>query len=124
MKPNLIVPAFALALATGLALALTPGLSNQGGAALTPTAEPMVLLAANADNPYGNVDHRNDAGNDTGDSQTDRLNAGQLDRNYRGPWYYKNGQPAPPPGAAATSPPPGAFYAPQPPPPGPYAPPR
>lgn len=35
-------------------------------------------LAANVNNPYGNVDHRNDAGNDTGDSQVDRLNEAQL----------------------------------------------
>ena len=43
--------------------------------------------AANANNPYGNVDHRVDAGNDTGDSQVDRLNDQQLNRNYRGPYY-------------------------------------
>ena len=43
-------------------------------AALTPAS----VLAANAHNPYGNVDHRNDAGNDTGDSQVDALNAAQL----------------------------------------------
>lgn len=35
-------------------------------------------LAAHAGAPYANVDHRNDAGNDTGDSQTDQLNAAQL----------------------------------------------
>ena len=37
--------------------------------------------AANADNPQGNVDRSNDAGNSTGNSQVDRLNAGQLDQN-------------------------------------------
>ena len=52
----------ALALATGLSLA--------------------PAHAANWHNPYGNVDHRNDAGNDTGDSQVDSLNAAQLDQNY------------------------------------------
>ncbi len=41
--------------------------------------------AANADNPYGNVDHTNDAGNNTGDSRIDSLNNGQLNRNYQGP---------------------------------------
>ncbi len=38
--------------------------------------------AANWRNPYGNVNHANDAGNDTGDSQVDSLNAAQLDQNY------------------------------------------
>ncbi len=88
MKPNLIVPACALALATGLALASTPGLSSQD-TALTPGAESMVLLAANADNPYGNVDHRNDAGNDTGDAKVDQLNSGQLNQNFKGPYDYR-----------------------------------
>ncbi len=70
--------------------------------------------AANARNPYGNVDRRTDAGNDTGDSQVDRLNDMQLDRNYRGPTYPVGpgaGPGYPPPGYA---PPPG--YMPPPPP--------
>ena len=50
------------ALAVIAALAATPGLA----------------LAANARNPYGNIDPRVDAGNDTGDSQVDRLNQSQL----------------------------------------------
>ena len=37
--------------------------------------------AANADHPYQNVDPSNDKGNDTGDSQVDKLNSGQLDEN-------------------------------------------
>jgi hypothetical protein len=89
---NLLLPA--LALATGLMFAPTPG------------------HAANADNPYGNVDHRNDAGNDTGDSKVDQLNAGQLNENYRGPLTYPNGvtvvppgQPVPPAPAAPGPPP-------------------
>ena len=36
--------------------------------------------AANARNPYGNVNHANDAGNDTGDSQVPALNQAQLDQ--------------------------------------------
>jgi len=36
-------------------------------------------LAANATHPYSNIDHRNDAGNDTGDARVDALNAAQLD---------------------------------------------
>ncbi|MBV9784119.1 MAG: hypothetical protein JO264_09900 [Acidisphaera sp.] len=59
----------ALALVSALALALGVGLAPSPG------------RAANADQPYSNVDHRNDAGNNTGDSQVDRLNSGQLDAN-------------------------------------------
>ncbi len=46
---------------------------------------PSPVLAANAGAPYSNVDHSNDAGNDTGDSKVDGLNAGQLNQNYTGP---------------------------------------
>ncbi len=57
-----------------------------------------VAQAANADNPYGNVDKRNDKGNDTGDSQVDKLNSGQLNQNYTGPTTDRNaGQGAPTP---------------------------
>ncbi len=38
-------------------------------------------LAANANNPYGNINPANDAGNDTGDSQVEALNQAQLDSN-------------------------------------------
>ncbi len=48
------------------------------GAALAAVLVAPACMAANARNPYGNVDHRNDAGNDTGDSQVDALNAAQL----------------------------------------------
>ncbi|WP_158741998.1 hypothetical protein [Acidisphaera sp. L21] len=44
-------------------------------------AAPLAAHAANADHPYQNVDRRNDAGNNTGDSQVDRLNQSQLDNN-------------------------------------------
>ncbi len=87
MSPIALLPA--LALASGLALA------------------PMPARAANADNPYGNVDHRNDAGNDTGDSKVDQLNAGQLNQNYRGPLTYPNGVTVVQPGQPIpTNPPP------------------
>ena len=36
--------------------------------------------AADAAHPYSNIDHSVDAGNDTGDSQVDRLNQQQLDQ--------------------------------------------
>ena len=36
-------------------------------------------LAANADHPYTNIDHSNDKGNNTGDSQVDKLNQAQID---------------------------------------------
>ena len=73
-------------------------------------------LAANANNPYGNVDHRNDAGNDTGDSRVDQLNAAQLDGSAPRPGWqrrpagypayaqqpaYPYGRPAYPPGGYA-----------------------
>lgn len=64
MKTALLLPAMAVTFAAGLALAPAP------------------VLAAHAGAPYTNVDHRNDAGNDTGDSQVDALNAAQLNGNY------------------------------------------
>ena len=70
--------------------------------------------AANARNPYGNVDRSNDRGNNTGDSEVDRLNDMQLDRNYTGP-RYPVGTPPPPPTPtprSALTPPPGANTAP------------
>ena len=39
---------------------------------------PLAVRAANADHPYQNIDHSNDAGNNTGDQQVDRLNQAQL----------------------------------------------
>ena len=39
------------------------------------------VLAANADQPYQNVDKTNDKGNDTGNGRVDTLNRGQLDQN-------------------------------------------
>jgi hypothetical protein len=66
--------------------------------------------AANADNPYGNVDHRNDAGNDTGDNRVDGLNNGQLNRNYQGPAELRapagqgaRNAPLPPPAGVTTT---------------------
>ena len=47
------------------------------GAALV-LAVPLAASAANANNPYANVDHRNDAGNNTGDAQVESLNRAQL----------------------------------------------
>ena len=49
-------------------------------------------LAAHAGAPYTNVDHSNDAGNNTGDSEVDKLNGAQLNSNY-----YRD-HPAPAPG--------------------------
>ena len=50
------------------------------GAGLAMVRQPA--LAAHAGAPYTNVDHRNDRGNDTGDSQIEGLNQRQLDQNY------------------------------------------
>ena len=82
---SIVVAAGALAAATGLALAAAPDLP----VAATDAAASTLLLAANADNPYSNVNHRNDGGNDTGDGKADRLNAGHLDRNFKGPYTYR-----------------------------------
>lgn len=65
---------------------------------------PAPAWAANADHPDRNVDPRNDAGNDTGNSQVDRLNSGQLDENQGSPARGVPGPAAPP---ATDSHPPG-----------------
>ena len=64
--------------------------------ALALSASPA--LAANARNPYRNVDPRVDAGNETGDAYVDELNGSQLGQNpygygrspapFRGPRPY------------------------------------
>jgi hypothetical protein len=69
-------------------------------------AVPTGGFAANADDPYGNVDRRNDLGNNTGDTRVDGLNEGQLNRNYRGPLELR--APATNPPMAAQSPSPAA----------------
>ena len=105
----------ALAGLAGLALAPAPGMAAQRSVAapqdLSAVHLAAVHLVANAGNPYGNVDRRNDAGNDTGDSEVERLNEGQLDRNYRGPYTYRYNY-RPPVAPPAYPPPPG--YAPPP----------
>jgi hypothetical protein len=61
------------------ALSLTAALALAAAVATAPAG----VRAANADHPYENIDKRNDAGNDTGDSQVESLNRGQLDENQR-----------------------------------------
>ena len=73
MSPKFLIPACAMLLGAGAFV-------------------PQTGHAANARQPYANVNHANDAGNDTGDSQVERLNEMQLNRNYQGPTYYR-GQP-------------------------------
>jgi hypothetical protein len=65
------------------ALLVLPGLVSQAA------------YAANAKTPYANVNHKNDAGNDTGDAQVDKLNEMQLNQNYRGPTYPQGQTPVP-----------------------------
>ena len=65
------------------------------------------VLGANARRPYSNVDRRNDAGNDTGDSRVEELNRMQLERS-RGPAPM-----LPAPGYGYYPPPP-AYYPPPP----------
>ena len=57
-------------------------------------------IAANARQPYSNVNKRNDKGNDTGDSQVERLNQQQLD-SVRSQSGYVVGAPQPVVGAPA-----------------------
>jgi hypothetical protein len=57
---------------------------------------PRPALAAHAGAPYTNVDHRNDRGNDTGDSQVDGLNQRQLNQNYWHDAQRQGGVPNPP----------------------------
>ncbi len=65
-------------------------------------AAPLAAKAADAAHPYANIDPRVDAGNNTGDSQVDRLNEAQV---------RSNGIPASSYGYAV---PPAAYYAPGP----------
>jgi hypothetical protein len=60
------------------------------------TLAPRPALAAHAGAPYTNVDHRNDRGNNTGDSQIDGLNQRQLDQNYWPASQQPGGVPNPP----------------------------
>jgi hypothetical protein len=57
---------------------------------------PRPALAAHAGAPYTNVDHSNDAGNDTGDSRVEGLNASQLNQNYWRNAQQPGGVPNPP----------------------------
>ena len=79
--------------------------------ALAVTVGAGPAMAANARNPYGNVDRRVDAGNDTGDSQVEWLNRQQLGAAPRpAPMYAPPPQyapyPYPPYGYAPAYPPP------------------
>ncbi len=56
---------------------------------------PQIGHAADAKSPYANVDKKVDAGNDTGDSQVDKLNAMELNQNYKGPTYVVGTPPVP-----------------------------
>ena len=105
-------------------------LRQAGLVAVVITLGVPAALAANATHPYANIDPRVDAGNDTGDSQVERLNQAQLGQfgaaqrpGY--PPYARGGRPwvgapgyarAYPPAARYGAPPPGYY----PPPPGTY----
>jgi hypothetical protein len=89
MTRKMLIPTFAVALVGALAFAV-------------PHAQ-----AANASNPYGNVDKRNDKGNDTGDSQVEMLNSQQLNQNYRGQNF---GTPMQQPPQGMPQQPPNAYY--------------
>lgn len=83
-----------------LALALLAGAAPAWASSRPVGHAPSAIIdVANARNPYGNIDRKDDAGNDTGDSQVDRLNTMQLDQNYRGGAMdpARQAPPAPPP---------------------------
>jgi hypothetical protein len=82
-------------------------------ALLAMAVAPNSALAANANNPYGNINHANDAGNDTGDSQVPALNQAQLDA-ARGAMQAPTGYGAPAPYGAYVSPPAYAYAYPPP----------
>jgi hypothetical protein len=86
MKSNAVLLGTLLAFGAGLAFA------------------PQLALAASAAAPYTNVNHANDLGNNTGDSQIDGLNKSQLNENYWPAARQPGGVPNPP------------YYPPQPPP--------
>ena len=75
-----------VAFGAALVAATLPGPAAARSAAGNDCAPASIVMAANADSPYSNIDRRNDKGNDTGDSKVDQLNAGQLNRNYTGPY--------------------------------------
>lgn len=102
MKRLLAASALALGAGFALAVAPAPAMTLPPAGVNGPTS--LVVPVANWRNPHSNVDRRVDNGGDTGDSLVPGLNEAQLDRNYRGPWYYRDGSPAPAPGATGTMP--------------------
>ena len=86
-----------------------------------PIGLPKAALAANANNPYSNVDRRVDAGNNTGDAQVEQLNQAQLGQSGP-PAYYGRTQARPTAGGVPPRPAVAPGYA-QPYPPVAYAPP-
>ncbi len=94
---RLLLPAMAIALGSLVHFAY----AMPRVAADLASSAPIVDVA-HAGAPHKNVHRQNDAGNDTGDSEVDRLNSMQLDKNYKGP-YYAPGTP-PPPSAPMASP--------------------
>lgn len=100
-----LLPACALAFLSGLAMPVTGHAMARAGSALSSITVPSTTAAASglhtiadARDPYGDINHRVDAGNNTGDSEVDRLNAAQLDENYHNPAM---GAPAAGPGFGA-----------------------
>jgi hypothetical protein len=80
------------------------------GAIASALALAPAAFAAHAGAPYTNVDHSNDMGNDTGDSQVEGLNSQQLNQNYQGPVQLRSPSATNPtplaPVVGATAPPP------------------
>ncbi len=84
MTRNSVAVALALMLGGGLALAPRPGTAAANPAIAARPLPSAVVPVANWHHPYSNINRRNDAGNNTGDAMTERLNEQQLNRNYQG----------------------------------------
>ena len=99
MVTILLRSALPLMVVSGLALSPTAGTAAPNARPAVQHLPSAVTAIANWRCPYCNIDRRYDAGNDTGDSQVERLNQAQLDRGpsvYRAPRPYRYRRPPPP----------------------------
>jgi hypothetical protein len=110
--PQAFSRSVALAGLVGVALVPAPGMAAQRSSVALPDLS-AVHLVAHHRHHHGHVGPRNHPRGDIGDAEVERLNEGQLDRNYRGPDSPSSAAPgyAPSPGYYA---PPPAGYAPAP----------
>lgn len=99
MVTILLRSALSLIVVGGLAVAPTLGTAAPNARPIVQHLPSAMTAIANWRCPYCNIDPRNDAGNDTGDSMVERLNQEQLNRGpsvYRAPGPYRYRRPPPP----------------------------